>query len=78
MQSNAQKFKKNKTTIICKDVFVALKAFIKSGKQFDIIYVDPPYEAGKNFEKGSTSYSYQVLRLVNDHALLCSRRASFY
>ncbi len=35
---------KDKTSVIPADVFVALEKLEKSGKQFDIIFADPPYE----------------------------------
>lgn len=48
------------------DVFFWIEKLAKQGRQFDLIYADPPYEAMLN----STLYSVQVLLAIDQGSLL--------
>ena len=52
------------------DVFLQLKQLEKKGKQFDIIYVDPPYDAFKIVEKKQVSFSALILKMIDEGKLL--------
>lgn len=51
-------------TILCTDVFEALKRLTKQGYLFDIIFADPPYGTVEN------SLSLEVLKFVDHNPLL--------
>lgn len=59
-----------KGKVIYGDVFLVLKKLDKEGKQFDIIYVDPPYEQEKTTVEGSIPYSQLVLDQIDQSQLL--------
>lgn len=63
---------KEASKIIYGDVFSALKKMSALGAQFDIIYVDPPYEKKDVFEEGSLYYSEKILQVMDETSLLCS------
>lgn len=52
------------------DALIALKKLAKEGKVFDIIYADPPYEAGPKKEAPLTSYAARLLHAIDKAALL--------
>lgn len=71
MTKNIEKLQvQNSAKIVCGDVFAAIKKFIKSGMQFDLIYADPPYEKTGLFEGHSRSYSQQLLLIMDEFPLL--------
>ncbi len=61
---------KRDATVVCSDVFVAIKKLIKSGLQFDLIYADPPYQEKGLFEGQLRSYSQQLLLILDEFPLL--------
>ncbi|MGZ3633244.1 MAG: 16S rRNA (guanine(966)-N(2))-methyltransferase RsmD [Parachlamydiaceae bacterium] len=52
---------KKLSKVLLKDVFMALEKFVKESLQFDIVYIDPPYEKKNYFEGQLTSYSQRLL-----------------
>ncbi|MBA3603597.1 MAG: 16S rRNA (guanine(966)-N(2))-methyltransferase RsmD [Parachlamydiaceae bacterium] len=58
------------TTVMCCDVFLAVKKLIKSGVQFDLIYADPPYQEKGMFDGQLRSYSQQLLIILDEYSLL--------
>lgn len=56
--------------VMCSDVFAAIKKFIKSGVQFDLIYADPPYEKKGVFDGQLRSFSQQLLLIMDEFSLL--------
>lgn len=71
MSKNVEALKvQPQATVICSDVFAALKKLSSSGRPFDIIYADPPYEMKGTFNGQVLSYSQQVLLLVDALPLL--------
>jgi 16S rRNA (guanine966-N2)-methyltransferase len=70
MQMNEKHFPDGRATLICGDVLVVLRKFIKMRQQFDIIYVDPPYEAIGNQNGKSEPLSLQILHMIDQNALL--------
>lgn len=56
--------------ILYGDVFVHLTKLEKRNKQFDIIYVDPPYDAFKTIDKDKVSFSTLVLKMIDEGNLL--------
>jgi 16S rRNA (guanine966-N2)-methyltransferase len=52
---------KTLSKVIFKDVFMALEKFLKESLQFDIVYIDPPYEKKGYFGGELTSYSQRLL-----------------
>lgn len=52
------------------DVFLQMRQLEKKGKQFDIIYVDPPYDAFKTIEKEKISFSTLILKMIDEGKLL--------
>jgi 16S rRNA (guanine966-N2)-methyltransferase len=59
----------DRSVILGQDFFQGLRYLSKHGRQFDIIFSDPPYSLGGAF---SSSYNEKVLKFVNEHALLSS------
>ncbi len=57
-------------TIMCCDVFLAVKKLIKSGVQFDLIYADPPYQEKGMFDGQIRSFSQQLLLVLDECSLL--------
>lgn len=60
----------DRATFVCGDVFALLKKFSANGRQFDLIYADPPYEKQGNFEGRLLSYSQQLLIAMDTLPLL--------
>ncbi|MBA3236834.1 MAG: 16S rRNA (guanine(966)-N(2))-methyltransferase RsmD [Parachlamydiaceae bacterium] len=60
----------SRATFVCGDVFTMLKKFAANGKQFDLIYADPPYEKQGNFEGKLFSYSEQLLIAIDTLPIL--------
>ena len=56
--------------VLCGDVFHWLEKLTKQGKQFDIIYADPPYETKVTWKGESLSFSDLVIKLVDEYPLL--------
>ncbi len=52
---------KERSTLLCLDVFEALRKFVKKNEHFHLIFADPPYGKG---------YSDQVLAFIDAHSLL--------
>lgn len=52
--------------IIFSDVFKALEQLMKSGRQFDIIYADPPYDTYAH----QVLFSEKIVRLIDQGTLL--------
>lgn len=60
----------NSASFVCGDVFTMLKKFSANGREFDLIYADPPYEKQGNFEGKLLSYSQQLLIAIDTLPLL--------
>jgi 16S rRNA (guanine966-N2)-methyltransferase len=60
----------SQATVLCNDVFAAIKKLSSSGNAFDIIYADPPYEMMGTFNGQVLPYSQQVLSLIDTLPLL--------
>lgn len=52
------------------DVFEQLQRLEKKNKQYDIIYVDPPYDAYKIIDKKQISFSTLILKMIDEGSLL--------
>jgi 16S rRNA (guanine966-N2)-methyltransferase len=63
--------------VVCGDVFIVIQKFVKFGLQFDIVYVDPPYEKKTYFEGEPISYSQRLL-LAFDTLPLLKEGGLFY
>jgi 16S rRNA (guanine966-N2)-methyltransferase len=64
----------HQATVLQGDVFNKVKLLIKAGKQYDIIYADPPYEKmilqqGNNDGK-RVFYSENILKMIDSESLL--------
>lgn len=62
------------TTVLGQDIFRGLRYLSKQGRQFDIIFSDPPYHIEGEF---SSHYNDQVLKLIDEQALLSPRGILF-
>lgn len=56
--------------VLCGDVFHWLEKLAKQGKQFDIIYADPPYETKVIWKGEGLAFSDLVIKLVDEYPLL--------
>ena len=66
LQENAALLKQEaRCTIIGYDVFLALKKLSSQGKQFDLIYADPPYAPSTQFQ-----FLSKLLSFLDEHRLL--------
>ena len=64
IQSNVQHFNvEEMTEVLGGDVFLMLERLKKHNRQFDIIYVDPPYDS-------PSSYSERIIHLIDSSDLL--------
>lgn len=71
IKSNADKLGVSKDVRIVKDdVIQCLERYAKQNKQFDIIYVDPPYGTEVEYRGKKYLYSTLVLQLIDQHSLL--------
>lgn len=61
---------KEKGCVFRGDVFDQLEKLIKQGKQYDIIYADPPYDALCKYQGKLISYSTRIVMMVDDSGLL--------
>lgn len=65
IQENLKAFQaEDQAEVLCADVFVGLERFVKQGKEFDIIYADPPYMKDSK-QQESVPYSASVLHFVD-------------
>lgn len=62
----------NATSIFQGDVFDSLARLSKSGRQYGIIYADPPYGSWKVVKGQSISFSRHVLEVIDAGSLLVS------
>lgn len=70
MRKNIESFGlKDRTVILGQDILQGLRYLFKQGRQFDIIFSDPPYRHEGEF---SSAYNEKVLKFVDEHALLSS------
>jgi 16S rRNA (guanine(966)-N(2))-methyltransferase RsmD len=73
IEANAKSFGvERQVEILYGDVFEQLLRLEKKNKQFDIIYVDPPYDAFKTLDKVPVSFSALVLKMIDEGNLLKS------
>ena len=71
IETNAKNLGASKQVdILYGDVFAQLSKLEKRNKQFDIIYVDPPYDAFKTIDKSQVSFSTLVLKMIDEGNLL--------
>ena len=71
IQNNLEKLEiKKQGKVIYGDVFLVLRKLEKEGKQFDIIYVDPPYELQRKTSEGEIAYSQQILTMIDQSEIL--------
>lgn len=61
---------KEKGIVVGGDVFAQLEKLSKQGRQYDIIYADPPYDAITYFQGEQMSFSERVVRMVDSSQLL--------
>lgn len=61
---------KDKGIVVGGDVFAQLEKLSKQGRQYDVIYADPPYDAISNFQGEQMSFSERVVRMVDGSQLL--------
>ncbi len=59
-----------KADILYGDVFQYMEKLQKRGKQFNIIYADPPYESYQIVNGESQSYSTLIVKLIDEGSLL--------
>ncbi len=60
----------NRGEVFQGDVFIMLERMIKQGRDFDLIYADPPYDAQSFFQGQSLSYSERIVRMASASSLL--------
>jgi len=60
----------NQMDVLYGDAFLQMEKLEKREKQFDIIYVDPPYDAFKVIDGEQISFSMLILKKINDSNLL--------
>lgn len=71
IKSNAEQLKlAGNFQLIRSDVIAYLERCSKQGKQFDIIYADPPYETMAEYQGKPHLLSLLVLRLIDTNQLL--------
>lgn len=71
IRTNIQKIDVGKKTFVLKgDVFTLMEKLIQQGKQYDIIYADPPYDSKINFRGERISFSQCVILKVDESRLL--------
>lgn len=56
--------------VICADVFKGMERLMKEGRQYDIIYADPPYGALTRKHDESMTYSEKIVKMVDTGTLL--------
>lgn len=56
--------------ILSGDVLDVLPRLVKQGRQFSIIYVDPPYEQSCRWKGKTLLYSEAVLKIIDEYGLL--------
>lgn len=54
----------------CGDALIQLEKLEKRAKQFDLIYVDPPYDAFTMIANEKVTFSTLILKKINDGTLL--------
>jgi 16S rRNA (guanine966-N2)-methyltransferase len=73
IRKNAETLKvTSQSSIIACDVFEALKKLQKKEQQFDLIYIDPPYEANRR-----AGLIQEALSLIDHSSLLASEGSLF-
>ncbi len=73
IEETAKNLKSQKQVEICfGDVFEQIIRLEKKQKRYDIIYVDPPYDAYKLIEKTPVSFSTLILKIIDEGNLLKS------
>ena len=63
---------KEKGEVIGGDVFDHLQRLSKHGRQFDIIYADPPYDAISHYQGARVSFSERIVKMIDGGSLLKS------
>ncbi len=58
------------TTVLCTDVFDALEKLVNQQAQFDVIYIDPPYNTETTFNGETVSLGIRLLLEIDRLALL--------
>ena len=67
IQSNLIAFEASKNgEVLFSDVFSAMKKLAKLGKQFDMIYADPPYDTVASKNQEQISLSAQVVAVLDE------------
>ncbi len=67
IQSNLTTFDATKSgDVLFSDVFSAMKKLAKLGRQFDVIYADPPYDTVASKNQEHVSLSAQVLTVLDE------------
>lgn len=68
IQANVRTLKEEAhADIIYGDVFDMLPKLSKQGRQYDIIYVDPPYENMSQTAEGALFHSARILKILDDY-----------